>query len=163
MTYSGRGFVPMTFGMDHAPQLDSHSEMVTLARSEMRARTTCTTRTDPSPTPHPGTWPEARLLVEALTEQEHTDSMSTVTAPTKIGTVRIEHLRRLVAEGDTITVRGERGTFDVRAIATNGRSTWLDCYGGSGQRRQFRAIALDRVASVTTDGVATRKLQEKNR
>lgn len=79
---------------------------------------------------------------------------------TKLGSARVEHLRRLVAEGDTVTVKGERGTFDVLAVVTNGRSTWLDCYGGSGQRRQFRALALDRIASVTTDGVATRKLQE---
>lgn len=68
MTYSGRGFVPMTFGMDPAP----HSPGSPLL-SQVLAELDRTTRTDPSPTPHPGTWPEARLLVEALTEQEHTE------------------------------------------------------------------------------------------
>ena len=96
-------------------------------------------------------------------------SAPAIAAPTKIGTVRIEHLRRLVTEGDTVTIRGERGVFDVRAVVKNAAgSVWLDTFGGIREGRSagalaFRAIALDRVASVTTDGVATRKLQEQNR
>lgn len=64
MSYRERRCQPMTFGMAPA------SPLVSRTLRELDRKTSSTP--DPSPVPVELAWPEARLLAEALTEQEHT-------------------------------------------------------------------------------------------